>query len=1272
MNKKLQSAQERCHFPVELPVSAFADDIVAALKSKQVIVVAGHTGSGKTTQLPKMCLLAGFGDKKQIAHTQPRRLAAMTVAQRLADELQSELGEDVGYQVRFDRQHAKNCLIKLQTDGILLNEIQRDPLLKRYDCIIVDEAHERSLNVDFLLAYLRRILPSRPDLRVVITSATIDTERFSRFFFNAPVFEISGQTFPVDIQYRSVQDEEDIYRSIADTAEELMELPREQSPNVKDILVFLSTENEIHEASRVFRGRLSSRCEVLPLYARLPARQQQKVFKRKSGGLPRIILATNIAETSVTVPGIRYVIDTGYARFSRYSFAHKIQQLPIEEVSRASAAQRSGRCGRLAPGICFRLYSEESFQERPEFTEPEILRTNLAAVILKLSMLGVRDVEGFEFLEQPDSRLLRDGERLLLELQAIESTPDTESAKNKVSESANYLINDVGQQLARLPLDPRLGRTLLAGQQFKCLREVVVIAAALSATDPRERPTAMQQQADKSHKRFEDPRSDFITLLKLWRYLAKIRKNLSTSAFNKRLRREFLSIQRTKDWFDVHAQLLGLAEEAGLRSNSKPASAELVHRALLSGFVTQIGVLDERREYVGTRRRRFRLFPGSALAAKPPAMIFATEIVETGAIYARNAAQVRPEWALKAAEHLLTRSLADAFFDVQSGTIKAYESASLQGLAISKGRQVLFTPHQPAEARRIFIEQALVAGLWHSELDFIQHNARSAAFAREIAAKLRRPDLLCVEEAMEERYLQLMPAWVNSCKALLRWHSQIDSNTQAALRLSTENMLNEVVDAERLQQQHPDVIEHGGNQFAVRYQFCPGEENDGVEILVPTALQSMLTEHIFDDLVPGMFEEKCTAILKTLPKSIRKRIVPIADTVKLHRQLLEQGSGGLFHRLESLLSQQFRIEPGSIEWDLSRVADCHFARISLIDESNTVVKQYRARYGIKKEVKAIADSPAAAKSTEVDDQPSLPLDVFQRPPFNRRIKNAAEYPDLPDVYEYTLGQLSYRAFPGLLQKGEHIELCLFHREADAKRHSRWAVAALFMRAVPELARQLRGQLFSNNQQSLALSVFPEQKQFVSNTLQRVFFEAFDVLGCIPASQNQFKQQLKQRSQQLQASYERWSKVLNSILLLHYRLVQASENVSSSHFKYALEDVKHQLNGLLCKTFLAEVSAENLRHYPRYLEAAAIRLERLREQQGRDRQQHDRVLQWQQRFDAEMDANGDMAPFLENEFYWLLQEYRVSLFAQQMGTAVPVSNTRLQAAWQQRYQVNSSQ
>ncbi|MEM8500113.1 MAG: ATP-dependent RNA helicase HrpA [Pseudomonadota bacterium] len=1264
MNKKLQSAQERCRFPVELPVSAFADDIVAALRKNQVLVVAGHTGSGKTTQLPKMCLLAGLGDKKQIAHTQPRRLAAITVAQRLADELRSELGDDVGYQIRFDRQHARNCLIKLQTDGVLLNEIQRDPLLKRYDCIIVDEAHERSLNVDFLLAYLRRILPSRPDLRLVITSATIDTERFSTFFFDAPVFEISGKIFPVDVHYRPLQEHDDMFRSIADAAEELMGLPREQSPEVKDVLVFLSTENEIHEASRVLKGRLASRCEVLPLYARLPARQQQKVFKRSSAGVTRIVLATNIAETSVTVPGIRYVIDTGYARFSRYSFAHKIQQLPIEEVSRASASQRSGRCGRLAPGLCIRLYSDDSFQQRPEFTEPEILRTNLAAVILKLGMLGVPDVEAFEFLEQPDARLLRDGERLLLELQAIERPASDSELAGMDGENPRYVINEVGRKLARLPLDPRLGRTLLAGQQFKCLREVIVIAAALSASDPRERPAAMQHQADKSHKRFEDPHSDFVTLLKLWRYLQKLRKDLSTSAFNKRLRREFLSAQRSKDWFDVHAQLLGLAEEAGLRSHSKPAAAELIHRALLSGFVTQIGVLDEKREYAGTRRRRFRLFPGSALAAKPPAMIFATEIVETGAIYARTAARIRPEWVLKAAEHLLSRTLTDAFFDDQSGTIKAYESASLHGLTVSRGRQVLYTPHQPAEARRLFIEQALIAGLWQSDLEFIQHNARSALKAREISAKLRRPDLLCVEEALDECYQQHLPAKVNSSKALLRWYSQADDSIDSALQLSTEDMLNEVVDLELLHQ-YPDVIVRGGNQFAVRYQFHPGDDTDGIEILVPVALQSVLSEHSFDDLVPGMFEEKCTAILKTLPKALRKRLVPIADTVKLHRQQLEYGNGSLLHRLENLLLQHFRIDPDSIEWDLSRVAEFHFARISLVDESNTVVKHYRAINGIHKAPQAVMDGQQRGNPKNIDSKPSLPNGVFQQAPFNRRINTTDEYPDLPQVYEYQLGQLNYRAFPGMLQKGNHVELCLFHSEADAKRHSRWALAALFMRAVPELARQLRGQLYKDNRQLLALSVFPEQKQFVANSLQRVFFEAFDVSSLIPGNHQEFKAQLKTHSAQLHPAYSMWSQVFDSILLLHYRLIQATESVSSSHFKYALEDVKQQLNGLLCKTFLAEVSAENLRHYPRYIEAAAIRLERLREQQGRDGQQHDRMMQWQRRFDAEREMNGELAPHLENDFYWMLQEYRVSLFAQRLGTAVPVSNTRLQAAWRKR-------
>ncbi len=1259
MNKKLHSAQARCRFPVELPVSAFADEIIAALKRQQVIVVAGHTGSGKTTQLPKMCLLAGFGNKKQIAHTQPRRLAAMTVAQRLADELQSELGDEVGYQVRFDRQHASRCLIKLQTDGILLNEIQRDPLLRRYDCIIVDEAHERSLNVDFLLAYLRRILPSRPDLRVVITSATIDTERFSTFFFNAPVFEISGQTYPVDVRYRPLPEDEDLYRWLADTAEELMALPREQSPDVKDILIFLSTENEIHEASRVLRGRFPFRCEVLPLYARLPARQQQKVFKRTPGGLPRIVLATNIAETSVTVPGIRYVIDTGYARFSRYSYAHKIQQLPIEEVSRASALQRAGRCGRLAPGVCVRLYSEESFLERAEFTEPEILRTNLAAVILKLSMLGVNDVEEFEFLEKPDSRLLRDGERLLLELKAIEANAETDPRTG----SPSYVINNVGRQLAQLPLDPRLGRTLLAGQQFKCLREVVVIAAVLSAADPRERPAAQQQQADKLHKRFEDVRSDFITLLKLWRYLQKLRKELSSAAFNKRLRREFISVQRTKDWFDVHKQLMGLVEEAGLRGNSKPAAADLVHKAMLSGFVTQIGVLDEKREYLGTRRRRFRLFPGSALAAKPPSMIFATEIVETGAVYARNAARIRPEWVLKEARHMLTQRLTEPFFDQQSGVIRAYETASLQGLEISRGRQVLFTPHQPLEARRIFIEQALVAGAWRADLDFIRHNAASAGKAREISAKLRRPDLLCVDEALEERYQDHLPEWVNSCKAMRRWHAQANSQARDALCVAMHEMLEEPVAAELLDQ-YPDVIERDGNQFAVRYHFCPGDDADGIEIFVPSALSSVITGHSFDDLVPGMFAEKCAAILRTLPKSVRKKLVPINDTVEQHRDQLENGNGGLIHRLELLLVEHFRVFEGDIQWDLSRVPEHLFARVSVIDESNQVVRQYRAKAQTLVQ-KTVSKSPATAESNPKAS--TLSSEMFQRAPFNRPVHGVGDYPDLPAVYDYQLGELSYRAFPGMLQGDERMDLCLFHNEHSAGRYTRWALSALYQRALPELTRQLRAQLYSSNKQSLALSVFPEQRQFVADTLQRVFYEAFDVAAHIPRNRAEFNAQLKARAASVQPAYAQWISVFDSVLLMHYRVARAVENVSSSHFKYALEDVKQQLNSLLCKGFLGRVASEQLVHYPRYLEAAAIRLERLREQQGRDKQQYQRAMQWQTRFDAEEVTQRDSAAHFDNDFYWLLQEYRVSLFAQQLGTAVPISHTRLQAAWQQRHQ-----
>ncbi len=1240
----------RLSFPPELPVSRHVEQIVSALREHQVLVVAGHTGSGKTTQLPKMCLQAGFGKKAQIAHTQPRRLAAVTVAGRIAEEMQCELGKEVGYQIRFDKHYAKGCRVKLMTDGVLLNEIHRDRQLRCYDCIIIDEAHERSLNIDFLLGYLKRLCKKRPALRVVVTSATIDTQRFSDFFDGAPIIEVAGKTHPVEVLYRPPADDSELNENLLAALKEIQRHPlyRCADSNAQNILCFLSTEQEIHDASRFLRGRLDDSVEVLPLYARLPARQQARVFQPGVTDC-RVILATNIAETSVTVPGVGFVIDTGYARISRYSVQHKIQQLPIEPIAQASANQRSGRCGRLGPGLCIRVYDEQSFSERPEFTEPEILRTNLAAVILRLRSLGVADLERFEFVDQPDGRLLRDGLRLLQELQALQ--PE-EARSNK--------LTDIGRQLARLPIEPRLGRVLLAAATLNCLPDALIICAALSSSDPRERPSAQRDQADRQHARFKDPRSDFLSYLKLWRHVQQLGKKHQGAALRKQLRREYLSAQAVSDWQDVHVQLQSLVQDVGLKSKRKQASYENIHRSILAGFVTNIGVLGEKRWYTGTRQRQFRLFPGSALAAKPPPMMVAAEIVETSSVYARVAAKIKSQWALDAAHHLVQREYSEPFFDTESGTVKALEAASLQGLNIASERPVDLHPHKPAVAREIFIAQGIVQGLWQCDLPFAIHNAELVKQAEQLAAKLRRPELLCTEEAQRDRFETQLPLKVNSVRGFERWYAGLHSEQQACLQFSLNDFLVERVPESELQR-YPDVIQLNGNEFAVRYRYCPGEEEDGIEVLVPEFLRPTLPDHAFDDLVPGWFELKCIALLKSLPKRLRKPLVPIADTVRNSVQELHLQGGPLLERLQYWLANTHRVVVEVDDWDLPRVPDYFFARVSILNASDQLVSSHRAW------PRAVqAEHPEARTK-----KPDSPGQTGMRTPF--AVSDASEevlprsFPHLPEAEILTHLRLQYRVYPGLtLDEQDRVVKRRFFKVEDARRHSAWALARLYQRALPEQARLLRGRQFQNNQQRLELAVFPDPERYREDCIQRVFYEIFGCDKYLPRDPGTFQQQLKKGRSVLVQAAEPLEELFAQILSTHYETVQGLQSVSSSYFKAAVEDVKQQLKALLCKEFLATVTAEQLAHYPRYLRAAARRLARLREQQGRDAQQQLKIGAWESRLWAELGHSMSAEDWLSHPFYWLLQEYRVSLFAQSLGTAQPVSETRLKAAWQQRH------
>ncbi|MEA2192592.1 MAG: ATP-dependent helicase HrpA, partial [Solirubrobacteraceae bacterium] len=873
--QRRRAAVPTVSYPPQLPVSARRDDLLAAIAGNQVVIVAGETGSGKTTQLPKICLELGRGVRGAIAHTQPRRLAARTVAERIADELGVGIGEAVGYAIRFSDRSSADTLVRLVTDGLLLAEIRHDPMLRRYDTVIVDEAHERSLNIDFLLGYLHRLLPQRPDLKLVITSATIDPARFSRHFGDAPVVEVSGRTYPVDVRYRPLsaepaggdEDDDDLAAApdrdpvdaIGDAVEELLR----DGPG--DVLVFLSGEREIRDTAEALTGRLGSRIEVLPLYARLSPAEQARVFKPHDAR--RVVLATNVAETSLTVPGIGSVVDPGSARISRYSSRLKVQRLPIEPVSQASADQRKGRCGRQSDGICIRLYSEHDFAARPAYTDPEILRTSLAAVILQMEALGLGEVEDFPFLDPPDRRQVRDGVALLHELGALDPQADR-----------GRRLTSLGRRLAQLPVDPRLGRMVLEADRLGCADEVIVIAAALSIQDPRVRPLEERAQADQQHARFHDDHSDFVRFLNLWRHLREQQHELSGNQFRKRCRAEYLHYLRIREWQDLAGQLRQAARGVGVTINQQPAEPEAVHVALLAGLLSHVGLRDAgRREYLGARGARFQIQPGSVLARRQPAWVMVAELMETTRLWGRTAAQIQPSWIEPLAGHLLKRSYDAPHWERRRGSVVATERATLYGLPVVPGRKVAYGSIDPRLSRELLIRNALVEGDWHTDHAFAQDNARVLEELEELEHRARRRDILAGDEAIYAFYDERIPADVVSVAHFDRWWRRAQRSDPELLSFPRDLLVSGDAAALLDPRSRPDEWRQGELTLALSYRFEPGDELDGVTVHVPLDALSQLRPDGFDWLVPGLRTELVTALIRSLPKDLRRPLVPIPD-----------------------------------------------------------------------------------------------------------------------------------------------------------------------------------------------------------------------------------------------------------------------------------------------------------------------------------------------------------------------------------------------------------
>ncbi|HEX4444933.1 MAG TPA: ATP-dependent RNA helicase HrpA [Galbitalea sp.] len=1261
------------HFPPELPVSQRREDIARAISENQVVIVAGATGSGKTTQLPKICLELG---RTSIGHTQPRRIAARTIAERIADELGTELGGIVGYQVRFTDRVSADTRIKLMTDGILLNEIHRDRLLRKYDTIIIDEAHERSLTIDFLLGYLKQLLPQRPDLKLIITSATIDPESFSRHFGGAPIVEVSGRTYPVEIRYRPLvaeapEDDEDVdgpstssgdvnvNRDYLEGINAALDELALEAPG--DVLVFLSGESEIRDAEDAIRGRNLSGTEILPLYGRLSAADQHRVFQSPSTGSGtgagirrRIVLATNVAETSLTVPGIKYVIDAGTARISRYSTRAKIQRLPIEAISQASANQRSGRSGRTSDGIAIRLYSEGDFLRRPEYTEPEILRTNLAAVILQMISLGLGDIQAFPFLQPPDSRGIKDGLDLLAELGAVAPPESPSSSKGPNA------ITPIGKQLTQLPVDPRLARMIVESKKHGVTREVLAITAALTIQDVRERPLEKRTQADQLHARFVDPTSDFLTLLNLWNYLKDREKELSGNQFRRLVKSEYLNFLRIREWFDLYRQLTRSAKQVRLTVGEPSVNPDGIHRSLLAGLLRQLGIRDAaKRDYQGARQVRFVLFPGSALAKKQPAAVMSAELVETSRVFARMNAAIDPAWAEPIAGDLVKRSYGEPHWEKRQGAAVAIERATLYGVPIVVNRRVQFARIDPAWARELFIRHALVDGEWDSDrIDkrLTAFDGDNRALREELAGleeRTRRRDILYDDEAIFEFYDARIPKDVATTRTFESWWRAEHKTHPDLLTMTRETLAGETaIDEEAF----PASWQQGDQTLPLDYRFEPGSEDDGVTVRVPLALLASLTPAGFDWLVPGLREELVTALLKTLPKAIRRNVVPAADWAR--RLLAELPTTDPAELEQTTLTEYLAaaiqrltytpVEPDDFETE--RLPAHLRMTFAIIGDKGAEVARSKDLISLQQKLKT------RGREAVVKVSASTPHAI------ERSGITSWNFGELPRVIDTRTGDTTIRAYPAIVDHGDSVSITLMSTAADQALQTPAGVRRLVLLATPSPLSYVREHLTQNEKLLLAASPY--------QSVQALFDDC--MVACVDAgirrrsadgivwNRDDFEStKLDVSAGLVDALYETVATV--SRILGNARDVdRAIRSATSMALVPALTDAREQLAGLVFAGFISSTGTAQLRHVPRYLAAITSRIEKLPVELARDRT-------WQATVQASTEsyvAAGGRIPLAPSapdrlvRVRWMLEELRVSLFAQQLGTAETISPQRI--------------
>ncbi len=1219
-----QASKPQLSYPEALPVSQKREELIEAIKKHQIILVCGETGSGKTTQLPKLCLEAGRGRSGTIGHTQPRRLAANAVSSRLAEEMKTSVGDLVGYKVRFSDKTSPQTLVKVMTDGILLAEMQQDRWLNQYDTLIIDEAHERSLNIDFLLGYLKQLLQKRRDLKLIITSATIDASRIAKHFDNAPVIEVSGRSYPVDILYRPLQnpDSDAADLSLAEAIDESID--ELQRAGRGDILVFLPGEREIRELSHELRHRRHG-MEILPLYARLPASEQRKIFHPQ--GQLRVILATNVAETSLTVPGIRYVIDTGTARISRYSWRSKVQRLPVEKISQASANQRSGRCGRLGPGICIRLYDEEDFNNRPEFTDPEILRTNLASVILQMSMLRLGSPNDFPFIDMPDARLVRDGYRLLEELQAVDK---------------QHRLTPLGKKLGRLPIDPRFGRMLLAAAEHGATREVLTIVTALTVQDPRERPYEKRQAADEQHSRFKHPKSDFLSLLLLWSYLEERSESLSQNKLRKLCGKEFISYRRWREWRDTHRQVLLACKELKLPLNDKEAAPDSVHQSLLSGLLDHIGEKSEKQEYLGCRGRKFHLFPGSNLAKKPPKWVMAAEITETTKLYARTVASIQPEWVEHQAAHLLSHSYSEPHWVRSKSRVGAYDRLSLYGLVIVPKKPVNYAAIDPVVSREIFIRHALVLGEYKVQHRVLQRNRQLIEDVEALEAKSRRRDILIDEEDLFAFYDDKLPESITSGAAFEAWYKKLpDKNL---LQLDPEQLKKDdapLIDAKAF----PDTWHHKGLSLPLSYHFEPGADTDGVTLTVPFSILKQIDEGHTQWLVPGLIEEKVQAMIRSLPKAVRKNFVPAPDFAKAALQAMDYGKGRLDESLSAALQKMTGVAVPADAW--KRDLEPHLMmRFEVIDPQRKVIASGR-------HLDALLDY---LKNTKVKAPP--PPKVQKH--FERDNITQWDFGELPATIDCKEAGYTIKRFPALTARKQSLALRLFDTAEEAALAHEEGVRTLLLQQLKHEARYLDKNLPNMAEHCLKYTSIGQCQQLKQDLLLSAIQQI--ALADRPAPRN--PEAFQEALESCRAGLVERATQINALLgpvLDHLHTVQKKlkGNLPLSWIE-AASDLKTQLNLLIFKGFLLATPAEQQRELPRYMEGMVKRLDKISNAPDRDRMNRVIIEPLQERY-LELPEEKRRHPQAQ-QYRWLLEELRISLFAQELGTKEKVSAKRLDTFW----------